>query len=209
MKPPNKNKAKSSHGRRTSKPLPHVMTVAAEIRAKTNNLGTQAQAESLCHGMQLIYGGTTPMAGLASLKEQLQEDLRTYLEGMPAHVIDGVCERVIERLNEPASVKAHKAQNEETLRVLRDALEVYFRIALGQLEYVAETIADLHHKRLAQGGSHLTLPQWNAHLKGLQTELKIGPLSGLGLYQDDVDPRARTAFELRKGFEMALAAAQK
>ena len=203
MKSSKKNKTKSAR-RLTSKPRPAIAKLAAEIRTKANTLGTQAREEHLCHGMQLIYGGTPPTAALASLKEGLQADLCAYLDGMPAHVIDGACDVIIKRLSRPDAQKACDDHNKETLHVLRDALEVYFRIALGQLEFVAEAVASLHHKRLAQGGTHLTLPQWYAHLKGLQTELKVGPSSGLGLYQDDVDPRARIAYELHKGFVAAL-----
>lgn len=37
---------------------------------------------------------------MIELREQLQEDLRTVLEGLPEQAIDAACEAVVNRFNE-------------------------------------------------------------------------------------------------------------
>jgi len=43
---------------------------------------------------------TNPTMTIAELKEQLQEDLMTYLDGMGDEVIADVCQLVIDRVNQ-------------------------------------------------------------------------------------------------------------
>ena len=42
----------------------------------------------------------THMKTLADLREQIQEDIITYLDGMDDEIIDDLCQVVVERFNE-------------------------------------------------------------------------------------------------------------
>lgn len=40
------------------------------------------------------------MKNLNALQEQLQENLRCYLDGMPDEVLDGVCQTVVDTISQ-------------------------------------------------------------------------------------------------------------